>query len=135
MSIPLIGQAVAGVMQGLDSLITSKEEKMALELALTKELNQPHLLQALANIEEAKHPKMFVSGWRPALGWLTAFCLGYAWILRDFMVIVIKMTPKAELVSSLPVIETADLMTLVFALLGLGGVRAYEKVKGVARSR
>ena len=135
MSIPLIGQAVAGVMQGLDSLITSKEEKMALELALTKELNQPHLLQALANIEEAKHPNMFVSGWRPALGWLTAFCLGYAWILRDFMVIVIKMTPKAELVSSLPVIETADLMTLVFALLGLGGVRAYEKVKGVARSR
>jgi hypothetical protein len=135
MSIPLIGQAVAGVMQGLDSLITSKEEKMALELALTKELNQPHLLQALANIEEAKHPNMFVSGWRPALGWLTAFCLGYAWILRDFMVIVIKMTPKAELVSSLPVIETADLMTLVFALLGLGGVRAYEKVKGVARSK
>lgn len=127
-----IGSVVKGVMGGLDDLFTSDEERAKAELLLTQTMQKPHILQAMTNIQEAKHPSVFVSGWRPALGWLCVFSLGYAWILRDFIEIVLQLFPKTAEIQ-LPLIDTADLMTLVIALLGLGGIRMYEKMKGVAR--
>ena len=126
------GTVVEGIMGGLDSLFTSDDERAAAELKLVALLAQPHMLQAMTNIEEAKHPSVFVSGWRPALGWLCVSCLGYAWIIRDFMVIGLQLAEDTKHIV-LPVIDSSELMTLVLALLGLGGVRMYEKIKGVAR--
>ena len=128
-----VGGIAEGVMKGLDSLFTSDEERAKAELAITKELNQPHILQAMANIEEAKHPSVFVSGWRPALGWLCVVLLAYAWIGRDLIVIGLSVADMAAVVKDLPVIGTGELMTLVMSLLGLGATRMYEKTKGVAR--
>ena len=87
----------------------------------------------MANIEEAKHPSVFVSGWRPALGWLCVVLLAYAWIGRDLIVIGLSVADMAAVVKDLPVIGTGELMTLVMSLLGLGATRMYEKTKGVAR--
>jgi len=102
-------------------------------------MQQPHILQALANIEEAKHASIFVAGWRPALGWLSAICLGYAWIIKDIMVMTITVAidkvRAEELLVLMPKVETGDLMTLITLLLGLGGIRAYEAVKGVKRDK
>jgi len=126
------GTIVESIMGGLDSLFTSDDERAEAELKLVALLAQPHMLQAMTNIEEAKHPSVFVSGWRPALGWLCVSCLGYAWIIRDFMVIGLQLSEDTKHIV-LPVIDSSELMTLVLALLGLGGVRMYEKIKGVAR--
>ena len=127
------GTIVESIMGGLDSLFTSDEERAAAELKLVALLAQPHMLQAMTNIEEAKHPSVFVSGWRPALGWLCVSCLGYAWIIRDFIVIGLHMSEDTKDIV-LPVIDSSELMTLVLALLGLGGIRMYEKIKGVVRN-
>ena len=136
-----VGSLVGGVMSGLDDLFTSDEEREVLKnkrekmhIKLTEVLNQPHILQAMTNIEEAKHPSVFVSGWRPALGWLCVFCLGYAWIIRDAVIIAMGVFNHADLIEKMPVIDGGEMMTLVLALLGLGGIRSYEKIKGAARS-
>lgn len=136
-----IGGIVGGVMKGLDDLFTSDEEREVLKnkkeemhIRLTEVLNQPHILQAMTNIEEAKHPSIFVAGWRPALGWLCVFCLAYAWIVRDAVIIAMGIYGHAELIGKMPVIDGGEMMTLVLALLGLGGIRSYEKIKGAARS-
>jgi len=129
---PIAG-IVSEVIKGADALFTSDEERKAAELKLMAELNKPHILQALANIEEAKHPSLFVAGWRPALGWLCVSILGYAWIIRDFLLIGLAMNPATAGIS-LPLVATGELMTLVLALLGLGATRMYEKTKGIARS-
>ena len=129
------GVIVSGVMEGLDHLFTSDEERAKSELALTKVINQPHILQAMTNIEEAKHPSVFVSGWRPALGWLCAVLLAYSWIGRDFIIIGLGLADKTKIIEKLPAVNSGELMTLVLALLGLGATRMYEKVKGVARSK
>ena len=126
------GVIVSGVMEGLDHLFTSDEERAKSELALTKVINQPHILQAMTNIEEAKHPSVFVSGWRPALGWLCAVLLAYSWIGRDFIIIGLGLADKTKIIEQLPAVNSGELMTLVLALLGLGATRMYEKVKGVA---
>lgn len=82
------------------------------------------------NIEEAKSTSLFVSGWRPMCGWVGAGALAYSAIIE----------PVARFVASVgfgyfgsfPVIDTTITMQILFGLLGLGGLRTYEKFKGVA---
>jgi len=126
---PILGIA-EGVMKGLDELFTSDEEKAQATLKMTALLQQPHMLQAMANIEEAKHRSVFVAGWRPALGWVCATGLAYQFLILPFAGLInAYLTLPAEL----PVIEAAELTTLVMALLGLGGLRTYEKAKGLTQ--
>ena len=129
---PMAGIAKA-LMGGLDSLFISDEERAKAELSLNQQLQQPHILQALANIEEAKHPSVFVSGWRPALGWLCVFILAWTWIVRDLIIIGLNLADRADIASQLPAADTSTVITLLLCLLGLGGARTVEKLKGVAR--
>lgn len=86
--------------------------------------------QLQVNAAEAANPSLFVSGWRPAAGWvcvggLLVQTVGYplmGWALSIWS----PGTP-------MPVIDTDTLMGLLVPLLGLGAYRSYEKAKGVAR--
>lgn len=81
------------------------------------------------NKEEAKSSSVFVSGWRPFVGWVcgSAFALHYLVIpIANFILIA---TGHKEVVLSF---DIQTLLTVLMGLLGLGGFRSYEKVKGVA---
>jgi len=122
---------IAGsVMEGLDDLFTSEEEKANATLKMTELLQKPHNLQAMANIEGAKHRSVFVAGWRPAIGWVCAIGLGYQFLILPFAGLI---NAFYALPAELPAIQAAELTTLVMALLGLGGMRSYEKAKGLTR--
>ena len=126
-----IGGAVGAVMQGLDGLFTNDEERAAGELKVQKLFMQPHVLQAMANLQEAKHPSVFVSGWRPALGWVCVMGLGWTFIVRPIGMWVGFLLGHD--LSDAPELQTEAIMGLVLALLGLAGTRAAEKIKDVAR--
>lgn len=120
-----------GIMGGLDALFTSDEERMKAQVELEKVLQQPHVLQAMANIEEAKHRSVFVAGWRPSIGWICAIGLAYNFLVYPFAGLVTQFIAPSVV---LPQLTTAsDLMTLVLSLLGLGAMRTYEKVQGVSK--
>jgi len=147
MSIPLVSPDISkisdSIFNGLDSLFTSDEEKKAAKLKMRELMQQPHILQAMANIEEAKHASVFVAGWRPGLGWLCVACLAWAWIIRDFFIMgltiagsyISDLDQTKEIINMLPTINAQDLLTLTMALLGLGGLRTYEATKGVKRHK
>jgi len=122
---------IAGsVMEGLDDLFTSDEEKANATLKMTELLQKPHNLQAMANIEGAKHSSVFVAGWRPAIGWVCAIGLGYQFLILPFAGLI---NAFYALPAELPAIQAAELSTLVMSLLGLGGLRSYEKAKGLTK--
>lgn len=125
------------VMGGLDALFTSDEEKAAARLKIDELLQQPNILQAMANIESAKSTNWFVAGGRPALLWICATALAYHWIIKDFIVMgLVALHPDAkDLVPLLPTINEAGVTGLIMALLGLAGIRGYERGKGVARDQ
>lgn len=84
--------------------------------------------QARINEAEAANPNMFISGWRPAVGWvcvtglaITVFSPLLSWIAA------LTMHPIA-----VPPIPMDSLMTLLIGMLGLGGMRTVEKLNGVA---
>ncbi len=84
------------------------------------------------NREEAKHSSVFVAGWRPFIGWICGFIFLYTYILRDFLVLA---ADRFGLDSSLLVSPDWSVILMVLGgMLGLGGLRTSEKVKGVARS-
>ena len=118
----------------LDKFIEDKDEKnkLAHELATMADRHAQELAkgQLQANIEQAKSSSVFVAGARPAIMWVC--CLG---LLTQFFVMPIAEWATAIWAPdvALPELNTEQLMTLTLSLLGLGGMRSFEKSKGVAR--
>ncbi|WMM95508.1 hypothetical protein CRP227_gp45 [Roseobacter phage CRP-227] len=130
MNLNPLGGIVDGLAKGLDELFTSDEEREAAKLKLATLMQQPHMLQAVANIEGAKHRSVFVAGWRPAIGWVAALGLGYQFLVLPFAGLI---NAYLKLPAELPQLQAEQLMTLVLSLLGLGGMRTFEKYKGAAK--
>lgn len=130
-----VGSLAGSVMDGLDGLFTSDEEREAAALKIQTLMAQPHMMQAQANIEAAKNTNWFVAGGRPSLLWVCAIALFYNWLIKDMIVIgiVTFSNNAAEIVPLLPSIDGAEVTGLVTALLGLGALRTWEKTKGVNR--
>jgi len=119
------GQFAKDIRQAITGEISPEKkaeiEQRALEIeyALTK-------AQTDINLEEAKHPSIFVAGWRPFVGWVCGFSLGWQYIGSPIFEWIIKIADKNV---SAPEMDTGSLVTVLFALLGLGGMRTYEKTK------
>jgi len=127
-----IADSVIGVAgKVLNKFVGDKDLKVKLEAALNKELISLDLAQAQANIEQAKHPSIFVSGARPAIMWVCCFALAWQFIIAPISSwVIITWYPMV----TLPMLETGELVSLIMALLGLGAARSFEKYKGVARN-
>jgi len=127
-----IADSVIGVAgKVLDKFVEDKDLKTKLEAELNQQLVSLDLAQAQANIEQAKHPSIFVSGARPAIMWVCCFALLWQFIIAPITSWGLAIWYP---VIVLPVLDTQSLMTLLLSLLGLGGMRTAEKWKGVARS-
>ena len=114
----------------LDKFVEDKDLKTKLQAELKQQMVSLDLAQAQANVEQAKHPSIFVSGSRPAIMWICAFGLGWQYVFQPVFVWGIAIS-GADI--AIPIIPTEGLMTLTLSLLGLGGMRSAEKFKGVAR--
>lgn len=79
------------------------------------------------NKEEAK-TDLFRGGWRPATGWCCVFGLAYQFLAMPIIPWVFKSFGVS--VPDLPAIDNETLMVLLTGMLGLGGLRTFEKVKG-----
>jgi hypothetical protein len=83
--------------------------------------------QLAINAEEAKSTNWFVAGWRPAVGWIGAFSLGYAAILEPLIRFTAKVVFHYD--GAFPVLDSNITMQILFGILGLGAYRTVEKVK------
>lgn len=111
--------------------IPDKTKRMELEASIKAQMIDLQKAQTEINLEQAKHPSIFVSGSRPAILWICALGLAWQFFLAPLMnwaVVISGSTIQP------PVINTEGLMTLTLSLLGLGGLRTAEKWKGVARN-
>ncbi|MDQ7019813.1 MAG: 3TM-type holin [Robiginitomaculum sp.] len=128
------GQAtdlVKGVGGILDDLITTEDEKLTHAEIMERLKQRPELAQIHLNQQEAAHRTIFVAGWRPFIGWVCGVALAYHYIGEPFMAWgfaawMPDMTPP-------PKLAVGDLIAIVSAMLGFGGLRTFEKSNGVAR--
>lgn len=129
-----VGEVFSGIgslAKDIRSAITGEPspEKMAeinkqlMELEFTAQKAQTDI-----NLQEAKHPNVFVSGWRPFIGWVCGFSFAYKFIGHP---VLIWANQVWEWGIEAPVLDTSGLMTLAMSLLGIGGMRTFEKMKGI----
>lgn len=125
----LIGGGIASPIEAIgnavDKLVTSDEERLQAQATLEMLRQKPHILQAEINKVEAGHRSVFVAGWRPAIGWVCAAGLSVPFIINPVLQ---WYTGKPG-----PELPIEELMPLVLALLGLGGLRTLEKFGGKSK--
>ena len=131
-----IGTVIDAVGKIADDLITTDKER--LELALrSKELDQAiDLAQIQVNQTEAQHSSIFVAGWRPAIGWIGAAAMAYQFLLYPLMLWGWTWMQGAGWIPAglqpPPVLDSDQLWVILSGILGIAGMRSFEKTKGVA---
>lgn len=130
----LLFPAVAPIVDKLVSLIPDSNARAKareeFELELQRAVSRASEMQVEVNKIEAGHSSVFVAGWRPGCGWLCVLGIGWSLLIQPIYVwaAIVFNLPGADM----PKINTDGLFELIFAMLGLGSLRSYEKVKGVA---
>jgi hypothetical protein len=129
-----IGSIVETVGNIADNLITTDKERLELELENYKVDAGLLQSQAAVNAAEAAHESVFVAGWRPAIGWVGAAALAYQFLVYPLLVwgwallqargwVAATLTPP-------PMLDTDALWVLLTGMLGIAGMRSFDKVKG-----
>lgn len=126
-----IASPITAIGNVLDSLFTSKDEKLTHEEIRMRLMMEPEKAQVELNKLEAQHRAIFVAGWRPFIGWVCGTALAYNFIIRDILGWLLKIY-DSTLVSP-PELAMEHLLTVLMGMLGLGGLRTYEKLKGVSK--
>ena len=110
-----------------DKTEAAKAEAEFLRMAAEGELKQI-IGQLEINAREAQHPSIFVAGWRPFFGWLGGAGFAYAVIVQPMLtwLAAIKGWPVP------PDLNIDLLWVVITGMLGIGGLRTFEKAKGVA---
>ena len=83
------------------------------------------------NKVEAANPSVFVSGWRPAIGWICGAACAWNWIGLPIAKLTLDIAGHPIMLSPA---DISEMMPILLGMLGLGGLRTVEKVKGVAAS-
>jgi hypothetical protein len=121
----------------LDKFIPDADERarLAHEIATMSEKHAMEVArgQIEVNKTEAAHKSMFVAGWRPFVGWTCGVALAWHFVGQPLAVFVI--TYSGVEAPPLPVFEMESLLTVLLGMLGLGGLRTFEKTKGVSREK
>jgi hypothetical protein len=129
-------QALIGPISGLlDKFVEDKDQKakLAHDLATMAERHAQELAKGQLEINkaEAQHRSIFVAGWRPFLGWCLSFAMAWHFVLAPMTMFVAGWAGAT--IPELPVFDMDSLMTVLLGMLGLGGLRSFEKYKGLTK--
>lgn len=118
----------------LDKVIPDADERhrLAFEISTLAEKQAHEIAKAQIEVNkaEASNHSMFVSGWRPAVGWICAIGLATNYLLVPVCNFILTINKHPITV---PPLDLTEMMPVLLGMLGLGGLRTWEKTQGVAR--
>ena len=128
MALDLTGLGAVSDLAGtvINKIWPDKSEAEKQQLAAAVSLVQSQLE---VNKIEAANPSVFVSGWRPSVGWVCSAACAWNWI--GLPIAKIGLLAYGHPLDLAPA-DLSEMMPELMGLLGLGGLRTFEKVKGWA---
>lgn len=131
----LLGKLVDPVSNILDKVVEDKDQKarLAHEIATMAERHAQELAQGQIEInkEEAKSRNIFIAGWRPFVGWTCGLALFWHFLGLPVTLFITGWFNLQH--PPLPEFDMQSLMTVLLGMLGLGGMRTFEKFKGITK--
>jgi hypothetical protein len=134
MALPAVVAALLPTVNDLiDRFIPNASEaakaRVEMEKALIEAIAQQNIAQTEVNKIEAASSSLFVAGWRPFIGWVCGIAFAYHFIALPVLLFVAALS--GEKIDA-PLFDMDALFTVLMGMLGLGGLRTFEKFKGVA---
>ena len=128
--------ALIGPVTGLlDKFVEDKDQKAALAHEISTMADRHAQELALAQVEvnkaEAASGSVWKGGWRPFVGWLCGTAFAYHFVIQPLAIFVVAAYGME--IPALPEFDMGQLMTVLMGMLGLGGLRSFEKYKHVAK--
>jgi len=128
-----IAESVIGIADKvLGKFIPDKTLRDQLRHEMNMAFHKANLAQVEVNKVEAASQNMFVAGWRPFVGWTCGVALLYHFLLLPLLHFILRATGNEV---ELPEFDFSHLSTILMGMLGLGGLRTYEKLRGVSREK
>lgn len=131
MAVPALVTALLPFLDKILGMIPDPEARAKAQRELTLELvkieAQERMSQVELNKTEAQHASIFVAGWRPFIGWVGGVSLAWTFLLHPLITWVALVSGYQ---GTIPELDTAPLMTLVMAMLGVGAMRSFDKYSG-----
>ena len=131
----LIDRLINPISTLLDKVIPDKDlkEQLAHDIATMAERHSHDIIKAQIEVNktEAAHRSLFVSGWRPAVGWTCCLGLGGNFIFIPMVNFVLALTGSDI---TIPLIDVSTMMPVLMGMLGLGTMRTVEKINKVERN-
>jgi hypothetical protein len=132
-----IGAIIDSVGKVASDLITTDKERIELELEGKRIDQATDLAQMEVNKTEAQNQNLFVAGWRPAIGWVGAAAMAYQFLAYPLLVWSWTWMQAEQIVPQdvkpPPMLDTEALWVILSGMLGIAGMRSFEKTRGVAR--
>ncbi len=124
----MIDKLIDPVSKIVNKFVKDKDLQAKLDHELNTLFHEANLAQVKVNLKEAEHKSLFVSGWRPFLGWSLSFLFIYGIAVRDILDMIFKANGiQIDLVE----FDISTLTPILTGMLGLAGMRSYEKTKNV----
>lgn len=128
--------ALIGPVTGLlDKFVEDKDQKAALAHEISTMADRHAQDLALAQIEvnkaEAASGSVWKGGWRPFVGWVCGTAFAYHFVIQPLAIFIVAAYGME--IPALPEFDMGQLMTVLMGMLGLGGLRSFEKYKHVAK--
>jgi|TARA_R110000803_G_scaffold77499_1_gene142393 hypothetical protein len=131
----LITSLIGPVTGLLDKFVEDKDQKakLAHEIATMSDTHaqQALLAQLEINKAEAASGSLFKGGWRPFVGWVCGIAFAYHFVLQPLLIFVLIVFNVN--IPDLPEFDMSTLLTTLGGLLGIGGLRTYEKKSGLTK--
>jgi hypothetical protein len=119
---------VAGIIEHfIPDKSKAAEAAQAIQFELVKQMGEQNKGQLEINTAEAGNPNVFVSGWRPFIGWVCGFSLAWTFFLEpicQYFAVLLGSTV------TFPTLGNEALLTLTINLLGLGAMHSFDKYQG-----
>ncbi len=127
-----LGQSAAAPIEAIGNVIgkvyTSEGEKLSAQEMLERLRQNPQMWAAEVNKLDAASQWKYQAGWRPTFGYVCSAALAWTYVFQPIVVFILTAFHV-----TIPPIDNniQDLMPIIYGILGLGGLRSFEKIKKV----
>ena len=131
----LVNTLVGPVSNILDKFVEDKDQKakLAHEIATMSDKHAQEIALAQISVKaaEAASGSLFKGGWRPCVGWVCAIAFFYHFVGQPIIIFIVALSGAT--LPTLPDFDMGTLLTVLGGMLGIGGLRTYEKQKGLTK--
>ena len=124
----MIEQLIAPVSKIVNKFVKDKDLQATLDHELKTLFHEANLAQIELLKEDAKSTNWFQNSWRPFVGWTCGVAMAYHFVIQPLLLTILTAT---GIVVELPDFDFAQLSTILMAMLGMSGLRSFEKTKNV----